>query len=125
MSGQSAPAARSGIVALSLRRWRPHHLLLAWVVYWVVALLIALRSGIAPIWRVTTDPEAHGTVSAGVTDGVFSMTVSDPSGVVWQGSASMMSILLWFAGPPLLLFLLWLAARPRAAEPVLSTRSPR
>jgi len=107
-------------VAFPLRHWRPRHLLLAWAVYWIVALLVALRSGIAAIWRVTTDPEAHGSINAGVTDGVFTMTVSDPSGVVWHGSASMMSILLWFAGPPLLLFLLWLAARPRAAEPVVS-----
>ncbi len=106
--------------AFSLRRWRPHHLLLAWVVYWIVALLIALRSGIAAIWRVTSDPDAHGNISAGVTDGIFSLTVADSTGVTWQGSASMMSILLWFAGPPLLLFLLWLAMRPRGAAPALS-----
>ena len=112
-------------MAFSLRRWRPHHLLLAWVVYWIVALIVALRSGIAAIWRVTTDPDAHGSISAGVTDGILSLTVSEPSGVVWQGSASMMSILLWFAGPPLLLFLLWLAVRPRAGEPVLSAPPQR
>ena len=112
-------------MALSFRRWRPRHLLLSWVAYWIVARLVALRSGIAAIWRVTSDPEAHGSISAGVTDGVFTMTVSEPSGVVWQGSASMMSILLWFAGPPLLLFVLWLAVRPRAAEPALSASPPR
>ncbi len=107
-------------MAFSLRRWRPRHLLLVWVAYWIIALLVALRSGIAAIWRVTSDPDAHGNISAGVTDGVFSLTVSEATRVVWQGSASMTSILLWFAGPPLLLFLLWLAARPRAAEPVLA-----
>ena len=105
-------------MALSLRGWRPRQLLLSWVVYWIVALLVA-------IWRVTSDPDAHGSISAGVTDGLFTMTVSEPTGVVWQGSASMMSILLWFAGPPLLLFLLWLAVRPRAAEPALSAPPPR
>jgi hypothetical protein len=94
-------------------------------VYWVIALLVAFRSGIAAIWRVTSEPDAHGTISAGVTDGIFSMTVSEPSGVVWQGSASMMSILLWFAGPPLLLFILWLGMRPRATEPALSSPSSR
>jgi hypothetical protein len=107
-------------VGLSLRHWRPRHLLAAWVVYWILALLVAMRSGIATIWRVTTDPDAHGNISAGVTDGVFSISVSDATGTVWQSSASLMTILLWFAGPPLLLFLLWLAVRPRAAEPVLS-----
>jgi hypothetical protein len=120
MRGGRPTRGQESIVAFSLRRWRPHHLLLAWVVYWIVALVVALRSGIAAIWRVTSDPDAHGSISAGVTDGIFSLTVSEPSGVVWQGSASMMSILLWFAGPPLLLFLLWLAVRPRAGEPVLS-----
>lgn len=107
-------------MALSLRNWRPRHLLLAWVGYWIVALLFALRSAIGPIWRVTSDPDAHGNISADVTDGILSLSVADSTGVIFQGSASMMSILLWFAGPPLLLFLLWLAVRPRAAEPVLS-----
>ena len=107
-------------MALSLRNWRPRHLLLAWVGYWIIALLFALRSAIGPIWHVTTDPDAHGNISAGVTDGIFSLSVADSTGVIWQGGGSMMSILLWFAGPPLLLFLLWLAVRPRAGEPVLS-----
>jgi hypothetical protein len=107
-------------VARSLGNWRPRHLLLAWVGYWIVALLVALRSAIAPIWRVTSDPDAHGNISAGVADGIFSLTVVDSTGTIWQGSASLTSILLWFAGPPLLLFSLWLAVRPRAAAPVLS-----
>ena len=107
-------------MAFSLRHWRPRHLLAAWITYWVVALLVALGFGVAAIWRVTTNPDAHGSIAAGVTDGIFSMSVSDSTGVVWQGSASVMSIFLWFAGPPLLLFLLWLAVRPRTAEPVLS-----
>ncbi|HET6700732.1 MAG TPA: hypothetical protein VFH14_02950 [Gemmatimonadaceae bacterium] len=107
-------------MAFSLRRWRPRHLLLAWVTYWVLALLFALRSAIASIWRVTTDPDAHGSISAGITDGILTLTVSEGARVVWEGSASVMSIVLWVAGPPLLLFLLWLAVRPRAGEPVLS-----
>jgi hypothetical protein len=107
-------------VALSIANWRPRHLLLAWVGYWIVALLVALRSAIAPISRVTGDPDAHGNISAGVSDGIFSLTVADSTGTIWQGGASLTSILLWFAGPPLLLVLLWMAVRPRAAAPVLS-----
>jgi hypothetical protein len=91
-------------VAFSLRRWRPRHLLLAWVTYWVLALLFALRSAIASIWRVTTDPEAHGSISAGVSDGILTLTVTEGARVAWEGSASVMSIVLWAAGPPLLLF---------------------
>ncbi|HEY7408023.1 MAG TPA: hypothetical protein VH638_07130 [Gemmatimonadaceae bacterium] len=113
-------------MAFSLRRWRPRHLLLAWGTYWVLALLFALRSAIASIWRVTTDPEAHGSISAGVSDGILTLTVTEGARVAWERSASVMSIVLWAAGPPLLLFLLWLAVRPRAAEPVLSgTPRPR
>lgn len=107
-------------MAFSLRRLRPRHLLLAWVAYWILALLVALRSAIGPIWRVTTDPDAHGSVAASFADRIVSLSVTDSTGVIWQGSASMMSIVLWFAGPPLLLFLLWLAVRPRAGEPVLA-----
>ena len=110
---------------LSFRHWRPRHLLLAWVAYWLVALVVALRPAIASIWRVTSDPDAHGTINAGVTDGIFTLSVSEPTGVVWQGSASLMSIVLWFAGPPLLLFLAWLAMRPRVPEPVLSSPAQR
>jgi lipoprotein signal peptidase len=113
-------------VALSLRHWRPRHLLLAWVAYWILALLIALRSAIASIVRLTSDPDAHGSVSADVTDGIFNLSVTSSSGVVWQGSAPLMSIVLWAAGPPLLLFLVWLALRPRVAgEPALSSRPQR
>ena len=112
-------------MGLSLRHWRPRHLLLAWVAYWLVALAVALGPALASIWRVTSDPDAHGSVNAGVTDGIFTLSVSEPSGVVWQGSASLMSIVLWFAVPPLLLFLLWLAARPRVPEPALSSPSQR
>jgi hypothetical protein len=112
-------------VSLSLRRWRPRHLLLAWLAYWILALFIALRSALASIWRVTSDPDAHGSISAGITDGVFTLSVTDATGVLWQGGASVTSIVLWAAGPPLLLFLLWLSVRPRAPEPVFSAPTQR
>jgi hypothetical protein len=123
--GTTSPSTRSGvgIVSFSLRRWRPRHLLLAWVGYWIVLALVTLRPAIAAFWRLTSDPDGHGTVDASVGDGILSLSVKDPGGVVWQGSASVMSIVLWFAGPPLLLFLLWLAVRPRATEPALSVPS--
>ena len=110
---------------LSLRHWRPRHLLLAWLAYWILALLIALRSALGPILRVTGDPNAHGSINAGFTNGVFTLAVSDATGVIWQGSASITSIVLWAAGPPLLLFLLWLSVRPRVAEPVFSSPPQR
>ena len=112
-------------MGLSLRRWRPRHLLLAWLTYWILALFIALRSALASIWRVTSDPDAHGSISAGITDGVFTLSVTDATGVIWQGGASVASIVLWAAGPPLLLFLLWLSVRPRVPEPVFSASPQR
>lgn len=107
-------------MSFSLRHWRPRHLLLAWVAYWIVALIVAVGPALASIWRVTRGPDAHGSIDAGVGDGVFTLTVTEQGGAVWQTSASVMSILLWFAGPPLLLFLAWLAMRPRAAESAFS-----
>lgn len=103
-------------MGFSLSRWRPRHLLLAWVAYWLVALVVAVGPALASIWRVTRSPDTHGSINAGVGDGVFTLTVTEQGGALWQTGAPVMSILLWFAGPPLLLFLAWLAMRPRTPE---------
>ena len=107
-------------MGFSLRHWHPRHLLLAWAAYWIVALIVAVGPALASIWRVTRSPDAHGSVNVGVGDGVFTLTVTEQGGTVWQSSAPVMSILLWFAGPPLLLFLVWLAMRPRSPESAFS-----
>lgn len=110
-------------MGLSLRRWRPRHLLVAWSLYWIVLILVGLGSVLAAIWRVTRDPDAHGTISAAMTNGVVQLSVTDPGGTIVERSISLLSMALWVAGPPLLLWLAWLATRPRAAESRVASSS--
>lgn len=102
-------------MALSLRRWRPRHLLLAWSGYWLALLLAALGRPALEAWRMSRRPDAHGTVSAGFEDAVGRLSIVVDGATVWTGSASFLSITLWVVGPPLLLWLLWLM-RSRASE---------
>ncbi len=98
-----------------LRRWQAKHLLLAWVVYWIVLALVALRPAIAMILRAVNAPKGLGSISAGVADGIATLTVV-AKGQTWTGSTSLTSLALWLAGPPLLLWLVWLVTR-RAPVP--------
>ena len=98
-----------------LRRWQAKHLLFAWVGYWFVLALVALRPAIAMILRAMNAPKGHGSISAGVTDGIANLTVV-AKGQTWIGTTSLTSLALWLAGPPLLLWLAWLVTR-RAPAP--------
>jgi hypothetical protein len=102
---------------LSLRQWRPRHLLMSWVVYWVILIGIGLGRSLAAIARIIGKPDADGsTISAGVNDGVFTITVTDPSGAVVEQTLSVMSMVLWFAIPPLLIWAVWMALSRRAPQ---------
>ena len=98
----------------SLRRWRPRHLLLAWIGYWLTLALVSLGPPALTVWRVSRSPSAHGTlnVSAGFGDGLIRLTVAENGATIWDGSASPLTIILWLVGPPLALWLLWLLRRP-------------
>jgi hypothetical protein len=96
----------------SLAGWRPRHLFLSWLAYWLLLLLVALGPAIPAIWRATRDG-AHGEVSAGVNDGILSLTVKLAGTTTWSGSISLLSAALWFAIPPLVLWVLWVVTRPR------------
>jgi hypothetical protein len=100
-----------------LRRWRAKHLLLAWVLYWIVLVVVALRPAIAMILRAINAPKGLGSISASVADGMATLTVL-ATGQTWTGTASLTSLALWLAGPPLLLWLVWLVTRrsPAAAH---------
>jgi len=103
-------------MAFSLSRWKARHLLGAWLVYWIALVAVKLGAGIVAALRVMNAPETqHGSISAGMGDGAFNITISG-AGVHWAGSASVMSVVLWLCGPPLLLWLLWLVTR-RAPTP--------
>jgi hypothetical protein len=102
-------------MAFSLSRWKARHLLGAWAVYWIGLIAVKLGTGIFAALRVMNAANEHGNINVSMNDGVLSAKVNG-DGVLWTGSASVMSIVLWLCGPPLLLWLLWLVTR-RAPTP--------
>ena len=97
-----------------LRRWRAKHLLLAWVVYWVLLLIVGLSPALSLVVRALSAPKGLGSISANVGNGVASLTVSSTA-QTWTGSVSLTALAFWIAGPPLLLWLLWLVTRREPA----------
>jgi hypothetical protein len=93
-----------------LSRWQARHLLIAWVVYWVLLVAISMRSALVAAARALNAPKGLGSISASVDNGNFILKASSGA-QTWTGSTSLTTMALWFAGPPLLLFLLWLVTR--------------
>lgn len=104
---------------LTLRRWRPRHLLLAWSAYWAALAAVALAPALKALARLT-GPGEHGTASASFADGVLQVSIASPSAPAWTGGVAVGTLALWVAIPPLLLWLLWLARRP-SRGPVATT----
>lgn len=102
-------------MALSFRRWRPRHLLLAWSGYWLALALVTLGAPLLAIWRMSRRPGSHGSVAAGFENAIGTLSIVEDGASVWSGSASLPTMTLWLVGPPLLLWLLWLM-RSRASE---------
>lgn len=98
-----------------LRRWQAKHLLIAWIVYWVLLIGISMRSGIAAAMRALNAPHGLGSLSASVDNGNVVLKASAGT-QTWTHATSVTTMAFWFAGPPLLLFLVWLVTR-RAPEP--------
>jgi hypothetical protein len=105
---------------LSLRRWKPGQLLLAWATYWAGLAGVALSPAIGATWRATHLPDGHGSVSAGFDNANLTYTVIEDGVKTFVGTTSVTTALLWVVGPPLLLWLLWLFVRER---PDVSQRS--
>jgi len=93
-------------------RWRPRHLFISWMVYWVALVCAGLGPAVPALWRATR-PGTRGEISANYGDGLLSLTVQQAGQTTWSGSVSMLTAALWFAIPPLLLWVLWLVSRPR------------
>jgi hypothetical protein len=109
---------------ISLRRWRPRHLFLAWCAYWIGTVLVMLWPAIVAAWRLS-QPGRHGNVSAGFGNGVLSATIRDGGQTLWAGSMSFLSLSLLLTIPPLILWLAWLASSSRmnnADETALNSR---
>ena len=98
---------------LPFKRWRPGQLLLAWSAYWLGLVLVTLWPALAAGWRLSQQPNGHGSVNAGFTNDVLTATIIDGGPTVWTGSITLLSLALLIALPPLLLWLVWLAGSAR------------
>lgn len=96
----------------SLRRWRPRHLLLAWSAYWLGLILVTLWPAIVAGWGLSGE-NSHGTVSAGVTDGILSARIVDSGQFLWTGSIPLSTLALLLCVPPLALWLVWFISSSR------------
>jgi hypothetical protein len=96
---------------LTLRRWRPSHLLLAWTTYWAGLAVVGLGGALRAANRLA-GPGQHGNASLGFGDGAFKVTITSGTETLWNGAVSATTLALWLAGPPLLLWVVWLATRP-------------
>jgi hypothetical protein len=94
----------------SISRWRPAHLFLSWVIYWVALFAVTLGPAIPPILRATA-ANAKGEIAANMANGVLSMVVKESGRTTWSGSTHLLTAALWLAVPPLVLWVLWLISR--------------
>ena len=97
-------------MAWSIRRWRPRHLLLSWLAYWVGLAAVTLGPAIPAIQRATS-ADGKGSINASYGDNGLSVTVLADGGTAWSGVASLTAVVLWIVGPPLLLWLVWFVGR--------------
>jgi hypothetical protein len=102
---------------LSMRRWKTGQLLLGWGAYWAGLIGIAAGPAIRATWHATHLPDGHGSVNAGVNDGVLRYEVIAEGVKTWVGTVPLSTMFLWLIGPPLLLWLVWLLVRERPAIP--------
>jgi len=102
---------------LSLRRWKTGQLMLGWGAYWAGLIGIAAGPAIRATWHATQLPEGHGSVNAGINNGVLNYEVIADGVKTWAGAAPLSTVFLWLIGPPLLLWLVWLMVRERPAVP--------
>jgi len=98
---------------LSMRHWRPGHLLASWGAYWAGLAAVALGPAVPVLWRATHLPKGHGVITAGFENTTFRFTVVEEGVKTFATTTSLGTILAWVIGPPLVLWLVWLALRPR------------
>ncbi len=101
---------------LSLRRWRPGHLLASWAAYWTGLVGVKLGPGLMAAWRATQLTDHRGTINAGYDNGVLTLTVIEEGAKTYAATAPFGTVMLWLLGPPLLLWLVWLAVRTRPED---------
>ena len=100
---------------LSLRRWRPGHLLASWAAYWAGLAGVTLGPLALRAYRVTQLPDGHGTISATFDNGLMVFKVAEQGANTFVATMPFSVAIMWIVGPPLALWLLWLAVRSRDA----------
>jgi hypothetical protein len=94
----------------SISRWRPAHLLLSWLIYWVALLAVTIGPALPPILRATR-ANAKGEIAASISDGVVNLIIKETGRVTWTGSTHLLTAALWLAVPPLILWAIWMVGR--------------
>jgi len=94
-------------VDLTLRRWRPGHLLASWAAYWAGLAGVTLGPAARAAWRATHLPDGHGSISAGFGDGGLNLTVVEEGVKTFVGTAPLGTAMMWLIGPPLVLWIVW------------------
>lgn len=110
-------------MAWSFRRWRPRHLLLSWLGYWLGLAAVTLGPAVPAILRATSG-DAKGSLTGSMGDGGISLTIAEAGATTWSGTASLTATVLWIVGPPLLLWLVWFVRRDRGVAPSASPNAP-
>jgi hypothetical protein len=100
---------------LSISRWRAHHLLAAWGVYWVLLAIVALGHPALLAWHVSGLAPGHSSASFNFGNDGFSGNMIEDGRTIWSAAIGLTALTLWIVLPPLLLWLLWLARRPAPA----------
>jgi hypothetical protein len=77
---------------------RPRHLFASWIVYWLALLIATAWRPLLTYWRVTHQPNGHGSVSLG-----------------YSGGLRELGLLLF--GVPLLLAAVWALIRRTSNDP--------
>ena len=96
-----------------LARWRPGHVIAAWVVYWIGLAAVTLTPAILAVTRASSAPKNAANVSVSFDSTVLRITVTELGKVMYAASASPGQIALWVGVPPLALYALWLFTRRR------------
>jgi hypothetical protein len=99
----------------SLRRWRPRHLLTAWILYWIAFGAVGLGPAVPAIMRATRLGNNQGTVSFSLANDLLSLSVLERGVTTWSGSSHLLPLVLWLVVPPVMLWLAWLSTRKREA----------
>jgi hypothetical protein len=97
----------------SLRRWRPRHLLIAWIAYWIAFAVVGLGPAVPAILRATRAGNGQGTISLSFANGLLELVVKVRGITTWSGSSHLLPLVLWLVVPPVLLWLAWLSTRRR------------